>query len=391
MMTQRQTGFTVVELLIAATVMLVVSGAALALVAPLRSLFEAASASADLSQRVRAGAAILTADIAQAGSGLMILDEHGGFGALLPALLPDALPPVGAGPRPIAWQASTITSMHVPSSAAQATLASATAGAFDPLVLRSSAFCPETLPPCGFAAGIPVLVFDASGAWDIVAVSGIADHNRSLLHASTPLTSPYNEGSIVARLARRTYSLREDAATGAATLVRDDGGGVAQPVLDHVVSFAVEWLGEAQPPAVRAVDDEGWSWTTYGPPPPPVAEGASGAWPPGENCVFSRSAGGVAQPRLAAIGSGQALARLTEDVLTDGPWCPDSWAPGRYDADLLRVRQIVIDLRVQVASAALRGPAGVLFGRGGTGRGRVLVPDRQVRFAVAPRSLMWER
>jgi len=149
-------------------------------------------------------------------------------------------------------------------------------------------------------------------------------------------------------------------------------------------------LGTPQPPVVRALDAEGWSWASYGPPPPPVGRGA-GAWPDGENCVFARSVEGAPVPRLATLGAGTALVPLTEAQVTDGPWCPDALASRRYDADLLRVRQVVITLRVQVASATLRGPAGALFARGGAGRGRVLVPDREVRFAVTPRSLAGER
>lgn len=386
----RDAGFTLAELLMASAVMIVIAGAALALVAPLRALFDSASGSADVSQRLRVGAATLTSDLAKAGSGLVVLDEHGGFGSLLPALLPDELPPVGAAPRPVAWSGSTITLLHVPLSAAQATLASVVTGAFDPLPLAPTPFCAAALAACGFAAGDPVVVFDGTGAWDIVLVSGIADANRSLLHASSPLTRPYDAGAIVARVARRTYTLREEPALGSATLVRDEGSGVAQPMFDHVVSFAVEWFADADPPVVRAVDEDGWSWTTYGPPPPPVGEEAGG-WPEGENCAFARSADGEAEPRLAALDTRPVLVRLTANQLTDGPWCPDPLAPARYDADLLRIRQVVVDLRVQVASATLRGPAGALFGRGGTGRGRVLVPDRQVRFAVAPRSLARER
>jgi hypothetical protein len=33
--------------------------------------------------------------------------------------------------------------------------------------------------------------------------------------------------------------------------------------------------------------------------------------------------------------------------LTDGPWCADSTSAGRFDADLLRVRRIRLDLAVE--------------------------------------------
>ncbi|MDP1568886.1 MAG: prepilin-type N-terminal cleavage/methylation domain-containing protein [Vicinamibacterales bacterium] len=383
-------GFTAIELLISMAIMLVVGASALALVAPLRALFDAASATADLSQRLRAGAAVLSRDLASAGSGLVAVDEHGGFGSLLPAVLPDTLPAVGGSAAPVAFRPSTLTMLSVPPSAAQATLAAGVTGLVDPLMLSPTPFCAGALAACGFSAGTPLVVFDEMGAWDLVTVSSVNDAVRGVWHVATPRTQPYPAGAIVARIARRTYAVREDAATGALSLTRDEGGGAAQTMIDFVAGFEVELLGTPQPPLVRAVDDEGWSWTTYGPPPPPIGHGA-GAWPDGENCVFARSAEAAPVPRLATLGAGHALVPLAEAELTDGPWCPDALAARRYDADLLRVRQAVITLRVQVASTMLRGPAGALFARGGTGRSRVRVPDREVRFAVTPRSLGAER
>ena len=52
---------------------------------------------------------------------------------------------------------------------------------------------------------------------------------------------------------------------------------------------------------------------------------------------------------------------MDEDMLTDGPFCPDSTSASRFDADLLRIRKIGVVLRVQVPSSELRGPAGALF------------------------------
>ena len=71
-----------------------------------------------------------------------------------------------------------------------------------------------------------------------------------------------------------------------------------------------------------------------------------------------------------------------------GPWRPDNASPGRYDADLLRVRRVRVTLRVQTANASYRGPAGALFARGGTSNGgERYVPDQEITFDVAPRNL----
>ena len=91
------------------------------------------------------------------------------------------------------------------------------------------------------------------------------------------------------------------------------------------------------------------------------------------------------------LGSGSnphTLVLLTPALLTDGPWCPDADHPNRWDADLLRVRRVDVTLRVEAAVDALRGPASVLFSRGGTANGgSSWVPDQEVRFQVSPRNL----
>jgi hypothetical protein len=60
----------------------------------------------------------------------------------------------------------------------------------------------------------------------------------------------------------------------------------------------------------------------------------------------------------------------------------------RYDADLLRIRRVRITIRVESAIEALRGPASLLFARGGQASSvHALVPDREVTLELAPRNL----
>jgi hypothetical protein len=106
--------------------------------------------------------------------------------------------------------------------------------------------------------------------------------------------------------------------------------------------------------------------------------------------VFATDAAGAPVPRLAMLAGGAsgALVPLAAAELTDGPWCPDPSSPNRWDADLLRIRLVRVAVRVESADPSLRGPAGVLFARGGTStRASTWLPDRQVAFAVAPRNV----
>jgi hypothetical protein len=152
-----------------------------------------------------------------------------------------------------------------------------------------------------------------------------------------------------------------------------------------VVSLGFEYFGEADAPTVvpgGALPTR----TSYGPAPPDPAQQPT-AYPPGENCVFARTDDGEPAPRVPSYAATPVLVPLSAAHLTDGPWCPDALSPSRYDADLWRVRLVAVRLRVQSAVAALRGPAGPLFTRGGTARDTRFVPDREVASVVSPRAL----
>jgi len=151
--------------------------------------------------------------------------------------------------------------------------------------------------------------------------------------------------------------------------------------------LSFEYYGETTPPQLRSGLIPP---TTYGPNPPDLGvDNSADNWGAGENCTFMVS-NGAHTPRLSTLQGGNAngVVKLTEEMLKDGPWCPDSAAAGRYDADLLRIRKVRVTLRVQAANASLRGPAGTLFTRGGTSRGSErFIPDHEIKFDVVARNL----
>ena len=62
---------------------------------------------------------------------------------------------------------------------------------------------------------------------------------------------------------------------------------------------------------------------------------------------------------------------LVAGTFQDGPWFPDADDTQRFDMDLLKIRRVRVTLRVRPAPGALRR----------------LVPEREIRFDVAPRNL----
>ncbi|MBI3400172.1 MAG: prepilin-type N-terminal cleavage/methylation domain-containing protein [Acidobacteria bacterium] len=213
--------------------------------------------------------------------------------------------------------------------------------------------------------------------------AGAADGDRYTIDGVTIYWAAASGG----QPAGATYWLRDDAATGTAQLMMSGDGGNDVPVIDHIVGLSFQYFGDPQPPLMRKpLTDPVGPWTTYGPVPSAAIVAPFAA---GENCVFISDGSLLPQPRLPTLGAaGAALVRLTPAQLTDGPWCPDESAAGRWDADLLRVRRIAVTVRLEAAVTALRGPAGLLFVHGGTSRGGASwVPDLEARFEVTPRNL----
>ena len=137
--------------------------------------------------------------------------------------------------------------------------------------------------------------------------------------------------------------------------------------------------------SVRSADLVG-PWTTYGPKPPAIGiDNDKDTWGAGENCIFhvdGTSGLQVARPQIQTLGTSlDGPVPLPASMLTDGPWCPAETStdgddmPNKFDADLLRVRQVRVTLRVQVANDVLRGP----------GR-RALPPRRPVAAAASASS-----
>jgi hypothetical protein len=243
-----------------------------------------------------------------------------------------------------------------------------------------------------------VLLFDQSGMHDIFDVRGATGRFIEVVpHGGTLAYGGYRAGTTaIVRIETVTYALKSEPATDTYQLVLSTGGADV-PLVDHLVGVAFEYWGEPQPPRLTGVPlaDPSGLWTTYGPPPPELDETVSTAgYPAGENCTFAvESTSGLQVPRLFALSASPAdgLVRLGKaelDGSDGGPWCPDAVAAKRWDADLLRIRSVGVTLRVESASAALRGPASALFSHGGTSRGgHRWLPDLEMRFRVTPRNL----
>lgn len=404
-----EAGFTLLEMLISTALIIVVTGGIFQLLNPSYGTFQAQPEVSDMQQRMRVAADTLQKDLVMAGagtySGAMVGSLDNYFAPILPhkvgTVNPDAPGSFNANPLCPNTCADAVTIMYVPATMAQTSLRTGMPTPSAELKVNQQPGCPvdnQHAALCGFRQGMRVLIFDPTGAYDIFTVTQVQDEAMMLQHRDDKFTTAYDVGAWITAVESHTYYLNQNVATNTYELRHYDGWQTDLPVVDNVVDFRVEFLGDPTPPQV-VLDSSGNRWTTYGPKPPPIGTDlANDPWGAGENCVFYVDPGTglqTARPPLAALGApGSGPVVMNAGMLTDGPWCPSELSskgdpmPNRYDADLLRIRSVRVTLRVQVANDLLRGPAGTLFRVGGRSTGgERFVPDQEIRFDVSPRNM----
>ena len=384
-----QSGFTIVELLASMAITLAVFGAVFAVLNPAQGTFQVQPEVSDMQQRLRVAIDALNSDLVMAGAGLYSGPTTRAGGALTSFFAPVMPYRSGAlhADPPGTFKTDTISLLYIPETAAQTTIRAAISPAASVLEVNGEPGCPAD-PLCGFKQGMQVLVFDGTGARDLFVVTDAQGSVGHLQRCGPDSLHSYDPGSFVVQAIAATYYLKSDDATQTYQLARYDGRVTEAPVADNIVGLSFGYLGDPQPPALRRpVSDSAGPWTTYGPKPPALGVDPGSGYPAGENCAFA-VADGQQVPRLADLSPGAtALVPLPAAMLTDGPWCPSPTSAARYDADLLRIREIRVKVRVQAGPSLLRG-RGALFAKPGYARGgETFVPDQELQFDVVPRNL----
>lgn len=385
-------GLTLLELMVASAITLTVTAGTFALLNPAHGIFKVQPEVADMQQRLRVGVEVLTKALVVAGAGMTVGTGAGPLVDYFAPLVPYRIGLVSSDP--VAgrfYRSDAITVLSVPPTPSQATIRDQLAVNAQELQLDPQVNCPQGRLDqlCGFEPRMRVLLFDASGAWDVMTITDVQDPLLRVAYGGA-LTVPYEAGSPITRIVSHTYYLKSDIPSGTYQLMHYDGYQTDLPVIDNVVKLEFRYFGEPQPPTLRPgkrLDDPVGPFTTYGPKPPLLdRDNPNDSWLEGENCVFAVQ-DGQHVPRLPVLAVGATQVELGQGVLSDGPWCTDSGHVNRFDADLLRIRRVRIKLRLQAAAASMRGPAGVLFTRGGTAAAGDFVPDQEVGFDVTLRNL----
>jgi prepilin-type N-terminal cleavage/methylation domain-containing protein len=353
-----ESGFSLVEMLISTAIMLVVTGAIFSLMNPAQGNAQAQPEVVDIQQRMRVGTDILFKELIIAGAGPYQGPVTGSLVNFFASIVPRRVGDVGADPTTGAasFKSDTITLTYIPNSYSQTTISDAMPSVSAELKVNGQPNCPSGQPLCGFVEGMEVIIFDTSGNYDLFTITQVQDAAGHMQHRGQDLNYPYNAGASVTQVVSNTYYL--DRTTN--QLMRYDGHNPEVPLVDNVVDLRFDYFGEPASP-------------TQPKPPAGVA-----------NCLYDALGNFTPRPTLAADNG--SLAVLTGAMLSDGPYCGSG--DTQFDVDLLRIRKVKATIRVQAASASLRGTDPARFKNAGTASGGDrYVPDYQMQFEVTPRNL----
>lgn len=381
---RRDAGFSLLEMTIAMALMMTVTAAVFSLMNPAQGSFQTQPEVADMQQRLRVASDVLYKDLIMAGNGAYQGANSGSLVYMFAPVLPFRQGTTNDDPAGT-FKTDTVTLMYVPPTIAQTSLSTQGPSLNSSEIgVNAEPGCPAGDPLCGFKVGMTVMMYDDSGNYDVFTITNVqAGGQLHLQHNNDKLTyTGYAPGTTkIVQTSYFEYYLNK---TTNQLMFYDGGLSADVPVVDNVVGLNFDYYGDPQPPVITNTASP-WK-TSYGPKPSAVAVAPFAA---NENCIFASAP--TPTPKLATLGAaGSTLVKLpmAGAQFNDGPWCPNATSANMWDADLLRIRKVVVTIRVQAAAAALRGPQSVLFTNGGTSHsGNKWVPDQEVRFQVSPRNL----
>ena len=325
MKARSQTGFTLIEVLIALTILMVAVVPVLWICAAAQRLTRSQSEASDLQQRARVLAEKIQRDLSMAGAG----PPDGGLRLveLLPPVVPARTGFRLADPESSAF-ADRLSVRYVPADGWQAALAAPMLSPSAAISIDAAAVGCPAAGLCGFTEDARALIVDmrAPGAgFELFTVTGIAGE---LAHAppNPAFSQSYsNPSARVMPIVQRTYYFDR----ASRRLMLYDGHLSDVPLLDNVADVRFDYFADASPgPGLRAM---------------PLSE------------------------------------------LSDGPLI--GLPPNRFDADLRAIRLVRVTIRLEADADDVRG-VGELFARPGRSMsGLTLVPDFEVTFEIAPRNM----
>lgn len=223
----RESGFSVVEVLVASAILLTISGAMLGLLADGLAATPIIEETTDLHQRLRVAADAIAGELRAASAGTPSGPLSQYFAAIDPRRLSD---PAGVA------NADALTIRYVPPRAASGRLAQPLVPGTS-VVIVDAAGCPAGTVACGLVADTIAVVFDTTGQADFVQIDAIGPGVLTISDPFGARVATYPAGAEVAEATQVTYTF--DAS--ARQLRRAEGGG-SFVLADNVISVVFEYF-----------------------------------------------------------------------------------------------------------------------------------------------------
>ena len=214
-------GFSLVELMMAMAITATAAGTLLSLVVAGQRIARLQPEAADLQQRARIAAQVISTELARAGAGA----DAGALAGPLIARFAPVYDAAGGG----------LTIWYVSAGGAQATLAAPLAA--DALAATIALHAPCAGASCGFTANTTALIFDNAGCHDLARVEDATP--TGLVLAAGSRTCAYAPGAEVAQ--GEVWTFRVDPSTRQ-LLRRDEATGISVPISDNVAAMNVDYL-----------------------------------------------------------------------------------------------------------------------------------------------------
>lgn len=351
-----EAGYSLVELLVSTAIMVTVTGAIFGLMNPAQGSAQTQPEVADMQQRMRVGNEALFKELVTAGAGPYQGAVTGSLVNYFAPVVPRRLGRMNPDAATV-FRDDTITLSYIPNTYSQTSISQGMPNVSAELKVSPQSNCPSDAQDlCGFHEGMDVIIFDATGNFDLFTITEVQNSAAHVQHRGQDMSIPYNAGATITQIVSNTFYLNRETHK----LMRYNGGSDDTPVVDDVVNLKFEYFGDINPPML---------------PKPPAGIA---------NCLYD-AAGNYRNLPVLAPDEGS-LSALTSTMLTDGPMC--GGGTNQFDADLLRIRKVRVTMRMQVANPTLRGTDTRLFMNPGTARGgERYVPDFNLSFEVTPRNL----
>lgn len=238
-----QRGASVVELLVAFAVLLVISGAVVALLHDGLAGAPALEETTDLHQRARVAAEAIAADVRKAAAGT----PSGPLTRLFAAVDPRTMTAPPGSAVDVA-----LTLRYVPEGGAHARLAQPLPAVATVAAIAQGGSCPAGTTACGFTAGTRAVVFDSGGNASMLAVGAIGPGALSISDAWGARTVAYAAGDEIADVADVTFVFDP-----AARVLRREEAGVSFVLADNVADLRFEYLDDALQAMPLAIFQDG--------------------------------------------------------------------------------------------------------------------------------------